>query len=67
MFSKLVFSAYALGRLIRCRECCATGAKGEKSTDDEKHQEAKEQLSTPVNPEDIRAPSSIREYNNLVK
>jgi len=52
---------------VECRECCATGAKGEKSTDDEKHQEAKEQLSTPVNPEDIRAPSSIREYNNLVK
>jgi len=46
---------------------CDSGAQGEKAADEkqEKHEEAKEKLSTPEKPEDIRPPSTIREYNVL--
>jgi len=41
-----------------------TGSKGDKASEDT-HEEAREKLSAPEKPEDMRAPSSIREYDSL--
>jgi len=43
---------------------CGLGA-GDKASD-EQHAEAKEKLATPENPADMKAPSSIRQYTNVL-
>jgi len=68
-FRKLFFPPTFLAGLCNLEtwDCCVVGAQGDKAADEkpEKHEEAKEKLSTPEKPEDITAPSTIREYNSL--